>query len=101
MNDKIADASALAAILFNESAEADMIERLGASILHAPMLAHFELTNICWKKIRRGEDKAPLLLKLAMLDDWDIQYREVDIVAVASLAAETGLTAYDARPCRV
>jgi predicted nucleic acid-binding protein len=96
MNDKVADASALAAILFNEDSEADVLRRLGDSLLHATPLIRFELANTCWKKIRRGEDRMILLEKLAALNDWDIQFHDIDVMAVTALAADTGLTAYDA-----
>jgi predicted nucleic acid-binding protein len=96
MSDKIVDASALAAVLFDEAASASVASRLQTHVLHAPQLLRYELINICWKKARKVADAALLYEGLAGFDRADIELHEVDTVAVAQLAVTTGLTGYDA-----
>jgi predicted nucleic acid-binding protein len=96
MADKVVDASALGALLFNEPEDEMVVAKLRGARLHAPTLLTYELANICWKKIRRGEGAEQILEKLAVLDSLDIQYHDVPAVAAAALALSTGLTGYDA-----
>lgn len=96
MSAKVVDACALAALLFDEPEGPDVEQLLAGAELHAPWLLKFELANICWKKIRRGEDEVKLYSGLAGIAKSDIQFDDVDAVAITELAIETGLTAYDA-----
>jgi predicted nucleic acid-binding protein len=85
MADKVVDASALGALLFNEPEDEMVVAKLRGARLHAPTLLTYELANICWKKIRRGEGAEQMLEKLAVLDSLDIQYHDVPAIAAAAL----------------
>ena len=49
----VVDASALAAIAFNEPGADEVARRLEGASVSAPLLLKFELANVAWKKIRR------------------------------------------------
>jgi predicted nucleic acid-binding protein len=93
----VIDASALAAVLFDEPEGPIVIHRAGAALLAAPSLLRYEVANICWKKLRRNpEQTKELLAAHGRLELFKIQQFEVDYQAVVMMAEETGLTAYDA-----
>jgi predicted nucleic acid-binding protein len=94
---KVVDTSALAALLFGEP-EADVVaEQLSGASLVAPALLAFELANVCLVKARRQPHLLPALIDAFRLRArLDIEEVAVDHAAVVMLAAETGLTAYDA-----
>jgi len=95
----VVDASALAAIAFNEPAGAGLAERLHGCRVTAPHLLRYELANVAWKKIRRDPSKSVQVaaaLADALRDDNGVACMDVDPVDVLLIAAETGLTAYDA-----
>ncbi len=94
---KVVDASALAALLFEEP-EADAIAgRLASGRLVGPALLHFELANVCLTKIRRQPDKrATLRAAFRLAQRLRVETVAVDHAAVLDVAVETGLTAYDA-----
>jgi uncharacterized protein with PIN domain len=48
---KVVDASALAAISFQEAAATEMFKRLDGHDLCAPALLRFEMINVCRKKL--------------------------------------------------
>jgi predicted nucleic acid-binding protein len=94
---KVVDASALAAIFFSEPGGEMVNARLKHARLAAPALIHFEMANICLKKIRqRPELRDVLLAGFEMSQLVDIENFTVDQRAVLDLAESTGLTAYDA-----
>lgn len=93
----VADASVVAALIFNEP-EGDQARRLmeGAE-LHEPFLLAFELTNIACTKIRTApEDTSTISADLG--DGLALPFQWVDILhtSVLELSLETGLSAYDA-----
>jgi predicted nucleic acid-binding protein len=90
MDAKVVDASAVAALLFNEPEAEDVADQLCDVRLVAPSLLGFELASMCLIKSRRNADQMPALNKLG------VETMAVDHVGVVALAAETGLTAYDA-----
>ncbi|MFO1186313.1 MAG: type II toxin-antitoxin system VapC family toxin [Alphaproteobacteria bacterium] len=95
--DKVADGSALAALLFNEP-EADLVAAaLQGALIYAPGIIEFEVANICWKKCRRHPDQADelqsALLRFASLE---VQVLPIDLEQVVDLALRSGLSAYDA-----
>lgn len=94
---KVVDASALAAVLFNEP-EADAIaDRLAGARLVAPGLLAFELANVClMKSRRRPEDRPALLAAFRLRHRLGIDHVAVDHDDALELAVATGLTAYDA-----
>ena len=95
----VVDASALAAVVFQEPDGEAVSQRLDGATVFAPHLLKFELTNTAWKKARRRPSAAaPIFTALAIALDprSGIVWREVDAVDVALVAHATGLTAYDA-----
>ena len=95
----VADASAIAAVVFNEDGAESIAERLSGATVHAPELLRFELANAALKKARRHPDLAPAIfarLSHALEGLKQIKWHDVPPVDVALLARVTGLTAYDA-----
>jgi len=93
---KVIDASALAALVFDEP-EADLVaEYVRDRELVAPTLLSFEMANVCWVKIRRNPDEREALLAAFQTPGLVIETLDVDHQAVVELALQTGLTAYDA-----
>jgi predicted nucleic acid-binding protein len=95
----VADASAMAALIFNEDGADAVAERLAGATLCAPALLRFELANTAVKKARRHPALAPAIF--ARLSEGldalrHIKWHDVAPVDVAVLARLTGLTAYDA-----
>jgi predicted nucleic acid-binding protein len=94
---RVVDASVLAALVFGEPRSAEAHNLLKGSRLYAPALLAYELTQVAVKKIAKYPAKGPIILEaLAAALNLEIQLVDVDFVAVARLAADTGLTAYDA-----
>ena len=94
---KVVDASALAAILFQESQSAIIAERLEGAHLTAPFLLGHELANVCLIKCRRyPEQRETLVQGFRLLEGFDVEEVATDHDAVLRLALATGLTAYDA-----
>jgi predicted nucleic acid-binding protein len=93
----VVDASAVAAVLFHEPEGATIDAHTEGETLIAPHLLDFELANICWKRIRREPHHgAALLTLLEGLKSVEIKRVDVPATEVATLAVQTGLTAYDA-----
>lgn len=93
----VVDASAVAAMLFNEAEGATIRAHIRGETLIAPHLVDFELANICWKRVRRAPGQAAVLLTmLAGLAHVNVNRVMVPPTDVAALAVQTGLTAYDA-----
>jgi len=94
---KVADASAVGALLFGEPAADTVAARLRGGRLIAPALLGYELTSICLKKIRGNPEKRSMFLAaLALRDQMDIEIVAVDHLAILPLAEQCGLTSYDA-----
>lgn len=95
----VVDASALAAIAFNEVGSDSVARRLEGAAVAAPLLLKFELANAAWKQIRRHPDREREILR-ALAETLGprtrIRWMDVDASEVAMLALSTGLTAYDA-----
>jgi len=97
MEVKIVDASAIAAIMFDEPEADDMTRRLGGAILVAPALLQFELVNACVTKLRRYPDLRDTILQaFAVQGGLTIETAEVDQAATPVLAEQFRLTGYDA-----
>jgi predicted nucleic acid-binding protein len=95
----VVDASALAALLFQEPGFERIAARLRAAAVHAPVLLKLELANVALVKARRKPDLAPALFTMlaeAVGQRSDIQWHDVDAADVALVAQATGLSAYDA-----
>lgn len=98
----VVDASALGAIAFDDEKAGPIVARLNGEALHAPSLFPLEMTNATLSRCRR----APVLAErfvagLGRVLDMSITIHAVDPLAVFALAAETGLTAYDAAYLRL
>jgi predicted nucleic acid-binding protein len=94
---KVVDASAVASLLFGEPDAEAVARRLVDAHLVAPTLLGFELANVCLVKCRRHPAQRETMRKAFRLRDrLRIEEIAVDQDAVVDLAAETGLTAYDA-----
>ena len=93
----VVDASAVAAILFDEPESATIRAHIRGETVIAPHLIDYELANASWKRIRKNP--ASEFQVLGMLDGLNgIGMRRVAVppTDVAALAVKTGLTAYDA-----
>jgi predicted nucleic acid-binding protein len=94
---KVVDASALGALLFGEPEGVAIAGRLGDASLVAPALLHFEVANLCLKKMRRyPEQRDALVTAFGLLEQMEVGIAEVDHGEVLGLAERIGLTAYDA-----
>ena len=95
----VADASALAALIFDEP-EADVVEpQLQGAQVFAPTILQFELANVAWKKIRRRPHEGVTVLsqlRSAIGDGSLIKWADVNMTDVVLIAQSTGLTPYDA-----
>lgn len=93
----VVDASALAAMLFDEPEGEAVREVLRREVMHAPTLIQFELAHVAWKKLRRTPAHTVAILD-ALNDMRRLPLSQVtpDMVQVVALAARTGLTPYDA-----
>lgn len=96
---KVADASILAAMFFQESrAEeaASLLELENVELLE-PTLMAYELTSVARKKVRDSPEREREILQgLARVLAMEVQWLPVDHLAVFWLALDTGLTTYDA-----
>jgi predicted nucleic acid-binding protein len=94
---KVIDASALAAILFNEPDSGRVVSRIAGDALVAPQLISFEVASACFKKIRAHPSQSKMLVAaFRLMDRLDIDMTFVDLADVIALAQDTGLTVYDA-----
>lgn len=95
----VVDASALAAVAFQEPEAQTMRDRLEGQSLAAPRLLAYELANVAVTKLRRRPQQAATIqagLAAVLADDFEIYWSDVDHAAVVTLAQQTALTAYDA-----
>jgi predicted nucleic acid-binding protein len=93
----VVDASAIAAVVFDEPDGRTISAHLEGETLLAPHLLDVELLNTAIVRIRRGSDN-PLLINSMLSLVGRLQIRRMPIRAheVGSLALRTGLTGYDA-----
>ena len=95
----VVDASALAAMIFQEPASPVVEETLEGAIVFAPTLLAFELGNTALKKMRRAPADAPRILRAlarGLEGRWRLNWHEVQHTDVALVASATGLSVYDA-----
>jgi predicted nucleic acid-binding protein len=96
MSVTIVDASAIAAVLFDEPEAAPVMASVAGSLL-APELLRYEMASICATKLRREPKLARLTLRrYGLLSRLDIQYADPDWETLPLLAREWSLSAYDA-----
>ncbi len=93
----VVDASAIGAIMFGEPEGPMLVAHLEGETLLAPGLLDYELTNLAWKKARKRPASLPqIFLSLQAALALPVSRIAVPGAEVFALAAETGLTAYDA-----
>jgi predicted nucleic acid-binding protein len=95
----VVDASALAALVFDEPGAEEVAGRLEGCRLYAPPLLKYELANVAWKKARRHPEVAGRIaraLRVALDRESWISWMDVDHADALLVARATGLTAYDA-----
>jgi predicted nucleic acid-binding protein len=94
---KVVDASAVVALLFNETPREEIVDRLRDAALYAPMLLGFEVANACVKKLRTAPSERQALLKaFSLFDSLAIGFELIDLAEVVTLAERVKLTVYDA-----
>ena len=96
MPGKIAGASVLGAVVFQESRGRDALVLLGGDELYVPTILAYELTSIARKKALRDPDQIEHIadvLSAAFLTG--LRGMDVDHQQVRSVAVETGLSVYD------
>jgi predicted nucleic acid-binding protein len=97
VTDKVVDASAVVALLFNEMTRDAVVAHLRGSSLHAPSLVEFEVASACIKKMRAApREREPLLRAFALFDHLSIAPEAIDLAAAIALAERTKLSLYDA-----
>ena len=94
---KVVDASAVAAVIFDEPGSGGVAQAMHGFRLTAPALLEFELANVCMSKSRRfPSERGAILAMYGLRLGLNIEELAVDHDGVVALAAQTGLTAYDA-----
>jgi predicted nucleic acid-binding protein len=97
VTDKVADASAIAAILFLEPGYEAVEQALSGCELYAPALIRFELANVCLKKIKtRPAERDAILEAFASFDDFGVREKGIDFSEAIQLAQAGQLSLYDA-----
>jgi predicted nucleic acid-binding protein len=97
VTDKVVDASAIVALLFNETTRDAVVARLRGASLHAPALLRFEVANACLKKIRAApSEREALLQAFSLIDAVAIGWHNIDLEQALLLAERTALSVYDA-----
>lgn len=94
--DKVVDASAIAAVIFDEPTREETVQRLRGGKLFAPVLLPFEVAGVAFEKLRnRPSEREPLLAALNRLSDINIVYTEIDLDGAVGLAEAKALSLYD------
>lgn len=98
MSRVVADASALAAVIFDEPGSAHLDARLHQAEVFAPAILQFELANVAWKKMRKDPAAGVAILGAlrAAMDDGVVTWMDVNLTDVVLVSQATGLTPYDA-----
>jgi predicted nucleic acid-binding protein len=96
MSVTVVDASAVAAVLFDEPEAAPVMAGVTGSLL-APGLLRYELASVCASKLRNEPKLAKLTLqRYRLLAGLDIQFADPDWDTLPLLARQWDLSAYDA-----
>jgi len=97
VTDKVVDASAIAAMLFDETTADKIAARLHGHRLFAPALLYTEFANTFLKKVRANSAKRDVFFAaFDRLDRMAITLVDVDVRAALALAEHHKLSAYDA-----
>ena len=92
----VADCSVLAAMLFAEPQADDAMALLSQRAVHAPTLLPYELASVGLKKRRAGATPAEVDTALGDFAEQRIELHPAPAAEVSALAAQHGLSAYDA-----
>ena len=92
----VADCSVLAALLFAEPQAEDAAALLQQRAVHAPTLLPYELASVARKKQRAGATPVEIDTALTDFAEQRIELHPVPLADVIALAAQYGLSAYDA-----
>lgn len=96
MPDTVIDASAIAAVLFDEPEAAPIVASITGKLV-APTLLRYELASVCTTKmIRQPARAAEIHARYKLLDRLDLRYFEPDWLSLPMLAHRWALSAYDA-----
>jgi predicted nucleic acid-binding protein len=94
---KVVDASALGTLVFGEPGAETVAGRLSKATLVAPQLLWFELASIAFKKGAKHPGRMDRIrAAFQMAGRLVIEILSVDHIEIIDLAAQTGLTTYDA-----
>jgi len=96
MSATVVDASAIAAVLFDEPEAAPVMAGVSGPLI-APGLLRYEMASICAAKLQREPKSAKLTLqRYRLFNGLDIEFAEPDWDALPLLARQWELSAYDA-----
>lgn len=97
MPGKVADASVLGALIFQEPRSQEAMALLSHGPIYAPTLLSYELASIARKKIlKQPNDRLKIFGALRIGLAMDITWVEADAAALAELSLDLKVTAYDA-----
>lgn len=93
----VVDASAIAALLFDESEAEAVANRIAGSRLVAPRLLSYEISSVCLKKLKlHPRQRRSILHAFSLYPAMGIELLEVRFLETVELARGRGLTVYDA-----
>jgi len=96
MSVTVVDASAVAAVLFDEPEGAPVVASIGGTLL-APTLLRYEIASVCTTKLQREPAHAKLIVsRYRLLANLDIELTEPDWETLPLLARQWALSVYDA-----
>jgi len=96
MSVTVVDASAIAAVVFDEPESAPVVASIGGTLL-APTLLRYELASVCLTKLQRYPAHARLIVsRYRLFANLDIDLTEPDWETLPLLARQWALSAYDA-----
>ena len=96
MSVTVVDASAIAAVLFNEPESAPVVASVRERML-APTLLKYEIASVCAAKLAREPARADLTIaRYRLLAHLDIEFTEAQWDLLPQLANRWRLSAYDA-----
>jgi predicted nucleic acid-binding protein len=92
----VVDASAVAAVLFNEPESEPLVSGISGT-LAAPSLLPYEIASVCATKlIRRPSEATTILSRYRLFANLDIELTEPDWQMLPLLARDWSLSVYDA-----
>lgn len=95
--DRVVDASAIAAVVFNEPRRPIAEAKLAGAVMHAPAFIDIEMASICLKKIRAKLYPRSVLLEMyETYDQVTIRKSSTNLREALELAERTDLSIYDA-----